>query len=218
MSSMLGKLRDTVFAVSVAMLSQDTGRHSDLPDVERELEEDVITQEVSVPVEEEESVEIMVQKDDPVSESVDDGSPEVLDLSVTELLTSEQRGCSPLSNDFQTTYCMKEDLKSQFTTDQNRLSVMYNDRGGNNSRFKAFDCGDVEFSTPKENDMDKPNESWRCLGNFNIVSGENWSVKGSASVKQDMTDIPNSDRFGVCPEGDIDCVGWGVEFNMRLAP
>jgi hypothetical protein len=122
----------------------------------------------------------------------------------------DNRNCSLLSKHFQATYCLSQEQGTDFTDVDHRYTFPQNNKL-DQPRFKAFDCGDLQFNKPNsDNVADKLTEAWRCLGNFNIMSGENWSIKGAASVRQDTTDISNSKHFGVCPEGDENCLGWGI--------
>ncbi len=212
MPSIIQKARDAVMAVSIGMFSSDHASASDAPDTSREPEaEPFVFQSQDT-----RNKALYLSEDKGA-----DSKGRELDWSVTRFLPPEppldERDCSLLSKHFQTTYCLQQENDAALIDEKGKL-ILPQGRENDDPLFNAFDCDGFEFSKAPVNDIEEPTEAWRCLGNFNFMSGENWSVKGAASVRQDTTDITNSKRFGICPEGDANCLGWGIQVEIKFDP
>lgn len=140
--------------------------------------------------------------------------PLILDWSFTDIHLQDE-GCSQLSYVFKRADCREGNRYATSPERPNDFDLMNPYAAEVKSRFRPFDCGSINFTQTHTESQEEPSEKMRCIGNFDIIGGQGWSVKGAASMKQDISDITNTERFGLCPEGNTDCVGFGVEFNLE---
>lgn len=215
MRAVLKAIRHSVIATSAFLFSQQAGE---------EIDADIIMPPEPI-VEQNEVVE--AQK--PIENKQDEGAqsasvepktgkaPVSLRLSIDDLIPENERQCNPLSGAFSSIYCLPSNQDNALRIDPSDQfgNLFGKDRVAKRQRFNAFDCGSVEFPSKTGGENSELSEAWRCIGNVDIIGGEKWSLKGSAAMKQNMQDTQNNPRFGVCPEGDIDCVGFGIELRIE---
>jgi len=108
-------------------------------------------------------------------------------------------------------------LENTYLSDQ-QLTLSFDKQIPNENAFLSGlgDCSSVVTPNEDSSEQSEAKEAWRCIGNFKLLGNDSWSFKFGSAVRQNLEDADNKDnRFGICPEGNIDCLSPTLQIEIR---